>query len=332
MDAQPRTIAVTGATGFLGSHLTERLVRDGYQVNILARDAEKAKQFEGRSNRIILADVNDESAVAELVRGAEVVLHLVSNFRTASGPPESYREINVGGTVNALNAARGAGVGRFVYCSTIGVHGHVSETPANEESAFNPGDLYQETKLEAERACRRMMANTAMEIVIVRPCSMYGPGDLRMLKMFKMLAKGTFFTVGACKENFHAVYIDDLVDGFCRVVQQPGLGGQTFILGGPGYVPLKEYIATAARAVGASPPRLRFPYWLFYSAAVACEGVCVPLRIEPPLHRRRVRFFRNNRAFSIDKAKKILGYSPKVNLEEGMRRTVDWYREKGYLG
>ena len=325
-------VAVTGATGFLGSHLTERLLSEGgHELAILARDAGKARVFENRVDRIVVADITDRDAAAQLVEGADCVVHLVSNFRTASGPPESYRRINVEGTRVMLEAAREAGVRRFVHCSTIGVHGHVRHTPADEEAPFNPGDLYQETKLEAEQLCRRMMAETDMEIVIVRPCSLYGPGDMRMLKMFRMLAKRTFLMVGPCRENFHAVYIDDIVEGFIKVMHTPGIGGETFIIGGEGYLPLRDYIALAARTVGAPMPWLRVPYAPLYAAAALCEAICVPLRIEPPLHRRRVRFYRNNRAFDISKAKRVLGYAPKVGLEEGMRRTVAWYRENGYL-
>jgi len=326
-----RNIAVTGATGFLGRHLCERLLQDGYTVSILARNPEKAKVFAGRVARTVIGDITDRRAITELVEGADVVVHLVSNFRTASGPPESYTKTNLTGTETLLEISNKADVKRLVHCSTIGVHGNVKTTPASEDSPYNPGDLYQETKMEAELACHREMEASKMEIVIVRPCSMYGPGDLRMLKMFGMLAKNRFFLVGPCRENFHAVYIDDIVEGFMRAITVPDIGGETFIIGGPGYLPLDDYIKTAAKAVGASPPRLRFPYSLFISAAWLCEMVCVPLRIEPPLHRRRVRFFKNNRAFNIDKARKVLNYQPTVGLEEGMRRTVDWYRENGYL-
>lgn len=324
-------IAVTGATGFLGSHLTERLLNEGYTVRILARDNAEAKRFESRVEKTISADIGDKRAVAELVNGVDVVIHLVSNFRTASGPPDSYYKVNVQGTINALEAAQSANVQRFIHCSTIGVHGHVESTPADEDSPYNPGDLYQETKMHAELACRTAMQNNDMEIVILRPCSMYGPGDMRMLKMFKMLAKRVFFLVGPCRENFHAVYIDDVVEAFVRAINFPGLNGETIIIGGATYQSLESYINVAARAVGAPAPFLRFPYWLFYSAAVSCEGVCVPFRIEPPLHRRRVRFYRNNRAFCIDKARRLLHCEPRVNLEEGMRLTVACYRQDGYL-
>ncbi len=326
-----KRIAVTGATGFLGSHLVEALLAQGRAVHVLARDADKVAPLRERVARTVVADIADRDAMAELVADADCVVHLVSNFRTASGPPESYRQINVEGTRAVLEAAREAGVRRFVHCSTIGVHGHVRQTPAREDAPFNPGDRYQETKMEAERLCREQIGQGGMEIIIVRPCSMYGPGDMRMLKMFRMLAKRSFLMVGPCRENFHAVYIDDIVDGFLRAMDTPGIAGETFIIGGEAYLSLKDYIATAARAVGAPMPWLRLPYGPFYAAAVVCEALCVPLGIEPPLHRRRVRFYKNNRAFDIGKARRMLGYRPRVPLAEGMARTVAWYREHGYL-
>ena len=326
-----KKIAVTGATGFLGTHLCNRLLDEGFEVSILARAPDKAQKFEGRVAKTVIGDIADKKAIAELVDGADLVVHLVSNFRTASGPPESYRHINVDGTETVLEASKKAGVKRFIHCSTIGVHGSVKSTPANEESPFNPGDLYQETKVESENMVRASIGKSAMEIVIIRPCSIYGPGDMRMLKMFKMLSKRMFFLVGPCRENFHAVYIDDLIDGFMLALEKPEAAGETFIIGGESYLSLKEYISVVAEAVGAPPPWLKFPYWFFYSAAVIVETVCVPLRIEPPLHRRRVRFYKNNRAFNIQKAINRLGYQPKVSLQEGMKRTAQWYRKNGYL-
>jgi nucleoside-diphosphate-sugar epimerase len=324
-------IAITGASGFLGSHLVTRLSGDGHTLQALVHDADRAKSILPLVARYGAGEITDDDALDPVMDGCEVAIHLVSNFRKTTGDRESYHRINVQGTEAALAAARRAGVRRFIHCSTIGVHGHVRSTPANEESPFAPGDLYQETKLEAEEACRRAMQMPGMEIVIVRPCSMYGPGDLRMLKMFRMLAKGTFFLLGPCRENFHAVYVDDLTDGFARVIRTPGIGGETFLIGGPSYLPLDDYVKVAAAAVGAPPPRLRFPYGPAFALSVVCDAICRPLGVEPPLHPRRVRFFKNNRAFSIDKAKRVLGYAPKVELADGMKRTVEWYRSQGLL-
>lgn len=324
-------IAITGATGFLGRHLTEHLLANGNTVRILARDADKAKDLADRVDAVVVGDVADRPVLDELVRDCHVVFHLVSNFRTAKDPPEMHRRTNVEGTKVALAAARAANVNRFIHCSTIGVHGHVQNTPATEDSPYAPGDLYQNTKAEAEQHCRSEMAKPGIEIVVVRPCSIYGPGDFRMLKMFRMLAKGRFFTLGRCEENFHAVYIDDLVDGFTKAMVTPRIGGEIFLIGGPEYVSLKDYLATAAAAVGAPPPKIHLPYGPVLAVSKVLEAVCVPLGLEPPLHPRRVRFFKNNRAFSIDKARRMLDYVPRIGLEEGMKRTVAWYREHGHL-
>lgn len=326
-----RRVAVTGATGFTGSHLIKRLVAAGKDVRGLVRDPAKASEIEDQVSAVVVGDITDRAALKNLIRDVDAVIHLVSNFRSASDSPEQYRKTNVEGTQAVIDVAAECGIKRLVHCSTIGVHGNVKQTPANEESPYAPGDLYQETKLEAELMSRKAGEEDKFEVVVVRPCSIYGPGDMRMLKMFKMLAKRRFFMLGPCLENFHAVYIDDLTEGYLKALETPGIDGEVFLVGGPGYLPLKDYVATAAKAVGAPPPWLWLPYGPFFAAAAVCEAICVPFGIEPPLHRRRVRFFKNNRAFAIDKARERLGYAPKVSLEEGMARTVAWYRQEGFL-
>lgn len=325
-----RRMAVTGAAGFIGGHLAAALSARGDEVRALVRKPEQAGALAGVA-QVTAGEVTEPGCLAPVMEGCDAAVHLVSDFRTAANPPERSWAINVGGTQHALDAARAAGVRRFVYCSTIGVHGHVRQTPATENAPYAPGDVYQETKVAAEQACREQIDRGGMEIVIARPASVYGPGDLRMLKMFRMLSRRLFLQAGPARENFHAVYIDDLVDGFLRLIDTPGIGGQTFILGGPGYLPLADYIATAAKAVGAPPPWLRIPYGPLYALSAVAETACRPFGIEPPLHRRRVRFFRNNRAFDIGKARDLLGYAPRVDLAEGMQRTVRWYREQGLL-
>lgn len=335
-------IAITGATGFLGSNLTNSLQAAGHTIHALVRDEQKMKGLIN-PDLFVVADINDHEALTRIFSGVDVVIHTVSNFRVVKGTEESYYQTNQKGTESALAIAEACGVKRFIHTSTIGVHGDVKQTPANEDSPLNPGDLYQSTKLLAEQACHKYAAKGAsagdmegqidgnMEVVIVRPTSQYGPGDLRMLKMFRMIQKQRFVLIGQCRENFHAVYIDDLVGGYQRILETKDLNGQIFFIGGERYSSLQEYIDTAARALGVKKPRVRVPYWPVHFAGWLCELVCKPLGIEPPLHRRRVKFFKNNRAFNISRAKRILGYSPQVDLDAGMRRTVDWYRAEGLL-
>ncbi len=325
-------IAITGATGFLGKSLAEGLAKNGHELYLHARSEKKAKTIEDLASKLVVCDICDEKAMKELVSGADVVIHTVSNFRSASGPPESYTEINLNGTINTFERAREAGVKRFIHISTIGVLGDIKECPASEATAFNPGDNYQKTKLEAEKYCRQQAENNELEmkLIVIRPCSLYGPGDMRMLKMFRMLKKGTFLVVGACDANFHAVYIDDLIAGI-RLAIDDDSNNEVFILGGDKYISLKQYITIAAHAVGAKYPWIRIPFAPMYALSAVVEFACVPFGIEPPIFRRRVKFYRNNRAFDIGKAKQKLGYSPAVSLEQGMKKTVEWYKSNGYL-
>ncbi|MGE3284316.1 MAG: NAD-dependent epimerase/dehydratase family protein [Alphaproteobacteria bacterium] len=327
-DEGRRVVAVTGASGFTGGALVERLSREGWHVKALVRDSAKYAAPEGVE--VITGPLTSPETLAELVADAEVVVHVAAMFRD-EGSREEFFDINYNATQELMSAADAAGVKRMIYCSTIGVHGHVAQTPSNEDAPFNPRDFYQESKLAAERLCARRMEQPGMEVVIVRPASIYGPGDLRMLKMFRMLHKGIFIFVTKGRPNFHPVYIDDLVDGFLKAMTAPQAAGQTFIFAGPEYIPLRDYVALAAKTIDTRAPGWSVPYGLMYGAAVVCETLSRLIGIRPPLHRRRLSFFKHNRAFSTARAEKLLGYRPVVGVREGFARTVDWYRKEGYL-
>lgn len=322
-------VALTGATGFTGSAIARRLLAEGYRVRALVRRANARKDLHSQIETV-LGSLSDGPALARLVAGAELVVHVASMYRTEAAR-ERFFAVNHAGTVHLLQAAAAAGVRRFVHCSTIGVHGDVETSPANENSPCVPRDHYQQSKLLAEQACHEAMADGRLEVVILRPCAIYGPGDTRMLKMFRMLSRGVFVMIGDGRVNFHPVYIDDLVEGFMKALTVPEAAGETFIIGGARYLPLAEYVSLAAHALGTVPPRVRLPYWLMAAAAFGCEALCKPFGLHPPLHRRRLRFFKHNRAFSIEKARRVLGYQPRVDLEEGFRRTVESYRNQRLL-
>lgn len=323
-----RTVAVTGATGFTGQALARRLAADGHRVRALAREGSTLP--EDLNVARIDGDLQDGEALDQLVTGADTVFHIAAMFRK-EGSYEEFLKVNYEGTQALVEACRRANVRRFVHCSTIGVHGSVESGPADETAAFSPRDYYQETKLLAEQYCRAEMNRGDLEIVIIRPCAIYGPGDTRMLKMFRMVRRGLFFFVGDGMANFHPVYIDDLVDAFVLSMDGQDAAGETFIIGGPRYLPLRDYVGAAARAVGSRPPRLHLPYKPLHQMAGIVETLCTPLGLQPPLHRRRLTFFKHNRAFTSAKAQKKLGYRPKIDLDEGFQRTVAWYRQTGLL-
>ena len=328
-------VLVTGATGFTGGHLATALARRGYDVRALVRpkSLEKFAKSPVAATGVtaISGDLIDRDAVARAADGVEVVYHIAATYREAGQADSAYRAINVQGTENVLAGALAGGARRVVHCSTGGVHGHIEHPPANEDAPLRPGDIYQETKLEAEQLAREFGVIRGLDVVVARPIGIYGPGDMRFLKMFRPIARGRFPILGSGEVYYHLTYIDDLVEGFRLCGEVPAAAGRTYILGGPQYTTLNELTVMIAREFGVKPPRLHLPVWPFWTAGLLCEMVCVPLRIEPPLYRRRVDFFTKSRAFDTSRARTEIGYAPQVALTEGIRRTIAWYREQGLL-
>jgi len=326
-------VLVTGATGFTGGHLARALLRDRHTVAALVRPSslERAAGLQSAGAELRPGDLQDPDSVARAAAGCEVVYHIAATYREAGQSESAYRHINVDGTRHVLEAARAAGVRRLVHCSTGGVHGHIEKPPADEEAPFAPGDVYQRTKLEAERLAADFGRRTGLEVVIARPIGIYGPGDLRFLKMFRGIARGRFPMLGSGEVFYHLTYIDDLVRGFRLCADVPEAAGRTYLLAGPDYTTLNALVALIAEELQVSPPRLRFPVWPVWLAGAVCEAVCVPLGIQPPLFRRRVDFYRKSRAFTTARAARELGYQPAVDLRTGIRMTIDWYRSQRLL-
>lgn len=328
MATTPYTALVTGATGFTGGALARELVRRGHRVRALVRSAAKATDLDGVE--LVEGDVTKADDVARAARGCDLIYHIAALFRTAGHPDSYYYDVNLGGTQNVLAAARKHGVRRTVHCSTGGVHGDVLEIPAKETTPFNVGDIYQMSKLEGEKVAQKAF-DEGLPGVIFRPAAIYGPGDLRFLKLFKGIRNRRFIMFGTGETLLHPVFIDDLVGGIILCGEHPAAVGRTYLLGGEEYLSLNRLCAIVAEAVGVAPPRLRLPMAPLLAAATVCEKVCVPLGIDPPLHRRRCEFFIKNRAFDITRARSEMGYAPKVSVKEGMTRTAEWYFAQGLL-
>lgn len=323
---------MTGATGFAGGHLVRRLRQNGHRVRALVRSDSiaKVRPLLDLGIEVVQGDITRAADVDRAAEGAWKIFHVAAVYRTAGHPDEHYYDVNLGGTENVMAAALRQGVERVVHCSTVGVHGDVHDVPSTEESPLNPGDIYQKTKLAGEQAARDAGAR-GLPVAVVRPGAIYGPGDLRLLKLFRTVHNGSFLMFGSGETFYHLVYIDDLIDGMLLCAERPEALGEVFILAGPRYLKLDEMVALVADAVGVSAPRGHLPMWPLMAAAAACEAVCRPFNLEPPLHRRRADFFRKNRAFSCEKARRVLGYEPRIDPSEGIRRTAQWYFENGHL-
>jgi len=325
-------ILVTGATGFTGGHLARGLRRRGSTVRALARAEDaRAAALSADGIEVSVGDLRDCASLGRALAGIDIVYNIGATYRQAAAGKADYAAINARAVADLIEAASVAGVRRVVHCSTVGVHGDVDQPPAGEDAPLRPGDEYQRSKLEGERLGRAAAARTGVELVIARPSGIYGPGDRRLLKLFRGVARRRFVTLGSGEIYYHLTYIDDLVEGFRLCGEVPAASGRTYILAGGEVTTLNELVRRIASAAGVRTPGLRLPVWPFWLAGAACEAVCVPLGIEPPLYRRRVDFFTKSRAFDISRARAELGYDPGVGLDEGIRRTLAWYREQGWL-
>ncbi len=325
-------ILVTGGLGFTGSWLCRRLAEQGHQVRALDNkpglfdDELRALGVEAH-----LGSVTDRALVGRLVDGCDVVHHLASAFRLVNLGKKRYWEINVEGTRHVMEAAVAAGGPRVVNCSTCGVHGNVEHPPAAETAPIAPADFYQLTKWEGEKIAMGY-AERGQWVTTLRPAAIYGPGDPeRFYHIFRRVARGRFLFLGDGSTTYHPLYVDNLIDAFVLAQETEAACGQSYLIADEEYVAIRDLVARTARALGIDCRMHFLPFWPAYALAFAVEAAYKPLPFEPPIFRRRFDWFRQNRAFRIDKAVAELGYRPKVGLDEGLQRTADWYKSRGML-
>jgi nucleoside-diphosphate-sugar epimerase len=324
-------VLVTGASGFTGGHLARMLAQRGYQVRALVRTTAQADALASSGIEPVLGNLDDRSSLHRAVKDIEVVYHIAAVYRQAGLSRSAYHSINAIAVGELIEAAAGAGVKRLVHCSTVGVHGDIEHPPANEDAPLRPGDVYQETKVEGERIAREAGRRSGLPVTIARPSGIYGPGDRRLLKLFRGVARRRFVVLGSGDIFYHLTYIDDLIEGFRLCGEVPAAANRTYILAGAEVTTLNELIRKIAHHAHVAPPSVKLPVWPFWIAGAACEAICMPLGVEPPLYRRRVDFFTKSRAFDISRARAELGFTPRVGLDEGIQRTLAWYREHGWL-
>ena len=252
-------------------------------------------------------------------------------FRELDVSDAYYYDVNVNGTRHVLEAAEKNNVKKVIYCSTQGVHGNVDHPPGNEDTPIEPEDYYQLTKYEGEKVADEFIKE-GMDITTLRPTAIYGPGDPgRFLMLFRRVKKGMFPFFGNGQALYHPLYIENFVDAFELAAEKPEGKGRVYLIADDQYYHIKDIVVMIGKIMGGNLKIRHFPFWPLYAVAATVELLFKPLPWDPPIFRRRADWFRQNRAFKIDKARTELGYDPKVGLKEGLTATYEWYRDNGYL-
>ena len=322
---------VTGATGFLGSNLCKELLAHGYKVRALARRSSDISMLNNLDVEIVYGDVLDINSLEEPMTGCGTVFHIAALFRQAKYPDEMYRKVNIDGTLNVLKTAEKNNVDRVIHCSTVGVHSHIPNPPADEDEPFRPGDVYQATKAEGEKLAQEWFRSGRVNGTVIRPAMIWGPGDKRTLKLFQGVAKRRFPMIGTGETFVHWVMVDDLARGFRLAAESDVSPGQRYILAGESYVTLTRLVQSIATAFGVKPLPIRIPAYPIQIVGSVMEALCKPLKVEPPIYRRRVDFFTKSRSFNCDKAKRELGFQAQRSFDDEVKTISEWYVKNGWI-
>lgn len=322
---------VTGANGFIGAHLCRELLDHGYQVRALHRVGSNLSALSGLNLELWPGDITERASLSRPLAGVEVVFHIAATFREAQIPDRRYFEVNLEGTRNVLESARAAGVRRFIHCSTTGVLGSIKSPPADESCEYGPCDVYQRSKTEAEQYVLAEFRSGRMDGCVVRPAMVWGPGDRRILKLFKGIAAGNMPLLGDGSNWTHWILVSDLARAFRLAAENPASAGQVYLIAGREPAKLIDIYRMIGEACGVRAPCRRIPIFPIWLASVLVEGVCVPFGIKPPLYRRRVEFFYKSRWFKVEKAQRELGFLPQHTLREEIALIAEWYERHGWM-
>jgi dihydroflavonol-4-reductase len=325
-------ILITGATGFIGSRLALRareLEHEVIATGLVRTPAEVAnrQKLVDAGIEVLATDLETLANTPAAWRGTEAVIHLAAAQHEMNVPDAHFWKVNIEGTQRLLDAARLAGAS-FLYGSTIGVYG-ARDGVIDEATPTGPDNIYGRTKLEAERMV--LARADEQKVTVVRITETYGPGDQRLLKLFKAIKSGRFVVVGNGRNLHQPIYVDDLVELLLLAVLRKAAAGQVILSAGKEAVTTDEMVRAIAAAVGRPRPRLRVPLVPVAAAAFVLETTLRPLGIQPPLHRRRLDFFRKSFRLDGSKMQRLLGFISKVGFCEGALCTARWYEQVGWL-
>lgn len=319
-------VAVTGASGFIGSAVCRRLAGLGFEVVGLDLDERSREPVEAAGGTFVQADILERDVLADAFAGCSAVINtaaIVGDW----GPMERFIEVNVRGTLSVLDAAEAAGVPRVVHLASVAGWGYDFETELGEESPIRScGGPYADTKGASDVLARRRGA------VVIRPGDVYGPGSVPWtVRPVEAIRGGLFALPGRGEGIMTLVYVDDLVEAIVDAARRPGIEGEGIVVWDGEPVTAREFFDRYARMLGRPGVRTA-PMALVRGAAVVAEAAARVTGKPPDVSREAIRYISRRATYPNRKARELLGWEPQVDLDEGMRRSEAWLREQGLLG
>ena len=332
MELRDKTILVTGATGFIGGHLARRLqTQEGARVRALVRSPQKAAPLAELGVETIPGDITDPDAVREAARGAEIVYHAAA-WADEQGDRDAVWAVNVGGTQHMVDAAVAEGAARFIHLSSCAVYGSRQQMDIDETTPPRmTGRVYHDSKVAAEEVVFAAYRERGLPVVVARPSQVYGPGSPQFtVRVIEAVKAGKVILVDGGRHFFKPIYIDNLVDALVRCATVDEAVGEAMNITDGYVVTWREFFEAYGRMAGVTSfPSA--PYPAAYAYAIFKEMMSKITGKRSSINREVVKTFRSRNSFSNAKARRLLGWEPAVDFQEGMRRTEAWLREHGYL-
>ena len=324
-------VLITGATGFIGQHLVKRLVQENHQVSVLVRNPAKARKLFGKKAVVFQADITDKKSLERFPRDFQWLFHLAAAVSYRYPQKQDFYQTNVLGSENVFwLASKMKRLQKIVYLSSVGVYGPIQDPPADETWSYQPETDYEISKEKGEQVASKYIKK-GLAINIIQPTLVYGPGDTAsgMFSLFRAVSKGRFMTIGRKEILMHPAYIDNLIDALILAAQSK-VKAEVFIIADEKPVSLKKLAVMIGQTMKVKLLPFYLPYFLARLIGLFGDWLN-KLGVSFPLSSQTVDFMTHHRAYNIAKAKKLLGYQPRISLREGIKRTVDWYSLKEHL-
>ena len=319
---------VTGASGFIGRHLVQSLLREGHSVRVLLRNPGRTEGLAG--TEIFKGDVTVPESLKGIEADIDIVIHCAGLLGKWGVSETTLYDVNVQGSIHLLRRFIGKGLQRFVHISAGGVTGPVTEAPVDEACSCHPETAYEKTKCLAEQKILSLSDQNGVSALVVRPTFVYGPDDPHKLSLFRAVKNRRFAFIGNRHSFITPVYIDDLVTGIMLAMKN-GSNGEIYIIGGRQPVTKQVLVETIAAALGVKCAGISVPRRPAWICALGLEFIGRMLHFEPLLTRSRIRMMSDNYGYSVQKAMRELRYRPKIEIKQGIPKTVDGYQAAGLL-